>query len=69
MYEKLLQRLNQFVLLSSQQQEELCRVMRFVAGLVWAEYYRNYRSIWSNYFSHMMADLALYIAAWHVFFH
>lgn len=40
----------------------------FVAGAVWSEYYRRYRSIWSNYFSHAVADLALHIVAWQVFF-
>ncbi len=40
----------------------------FVAGVVWSEYYRRYRSIWSNYFSHAIADLALHIVAWQVFF-
>ena len=40
----------------------------FPAGLVWSEYYRRYRSIWSNYFSHAIADIALHIVAWQVFF-
>lgn len=40
----------------------------FVAGAVWSEYYRRYRLIWCNYFSHAIADLALYIVAWQVFF-
>ena len=40
----------------------------FIAGIVWSEYYRRYRSLWSNYFSHVIADLALHIVAWQVFF-
>ncbi|MBD2420793.1 CPBP family intramembrane metalloprotease [Anabaena cylindrica FACHB-243] len=40
----------------------------FVAGVVWSECYRRYRSIWSNYFSHLIADLALHIVAWQIFF-
>ena len=40
----------------------------FIAGIIWSEYYRRYRSIWSNYFSHAIADLALHIVAWQVFF-
>jgi uncharacterized protein len=40
----------------------------FAAGVIWAEYYRRYRSVWSNYLSHAMADLALHIAAWQIFF-
>ena len=40
----------------------------FVAGVLWSEYYRRYRSIWGNYFSHAIADLALHIVAWQVFF-
>ncbi len=40
----------------------------FIAGIVWSEYYRRYRSIWSNYFSHAIADLALHMVAWQVFF-
>jgi hypothetical protein len=40
----------------------------FGAGVVWSEYYRRYRSIWSNYFSHAIADLAIHIVAWQVFF-
>lgn len=35
----------------------------FIAGVVWSEYYRRYRSIWSNYFSHAIADLALHVVA------
>ncbi|MBW4518953.1 MAG: CPBP family intramembrane metalloprotease [Scytolyngbya sp. HA4215-MV1] len=40
----------------------------FVAGLVWSESYRRYRSIWSSYVSHSMAGLAIYIAAWQILF-
>ena len=40
----------------------------FIAGVIWSEYYRRYRSIWSNYFSHAIADIALHIVAWQVFF-
>jgi uncharacterized protein len=40
----------------------------FGAGVVWSEYYRKYRSIWINYCSHAMADLALHIVAWQILF-
>ena len=40
----------------------------FVAGVVWSECYRRYRSIWSSYLSHSMAGLAIYIAAWQILF-
>ncbi len=40
----------------------------FVAGALWSEYFRRHRSIWSNYFSHAIADLALHFVAWQVFF-
>ena len=40
----------------------------FIAGMVWSEYYRRYRSVWSNYLSHAIAELALHIVAWQVFF-
>ena len=40
----------------------------FVAGVVWSECYRRYRSIWSSYLSHSMAGLAIYMATWQVLF-
>jgi membrane protease YdiL (CAAX protease family) len=40
----------------------------FMAGVIWSECYRRYRSIWGNYFSHLIADLALHIVAWQIFF-
>jgi uncharacterized protein len=33
----------------------------FSAGVIWSWYYRRYRSIWGCYFSHVVADLALYL--------
>jgi uncharacterized protein len=40
----------------------------FAAGVIWSACYRRYRSLWSNYFSHAMADLALHLATWHILF-
>ena len=40
----------------------------FIAGVIWSECYRRYRSIWNSYFSHIMADLALYIITWKILF-
>lgn len=40
----------------------------FMAGAVWSEIYRRYRSVWSNYLSHALAVIALQIVAWQVFF-
>ena len=40
----------------------------FIAGVIWSDYYRRYGSIWSNYISHAIADLALHLVAWQVFF-
>lgn len=40
----------------------------FCAGVVWAECYRKYRSIWSSYLSHAIAVMAICIVAWQVLF-
>jgi uncharacterized protein len=40
----------------------------FVAGAIWSGCYRRYRSVWGNYISHAIADMALHIAAWQIFF-
>lgn len=36
----------------------------FIAGVIWSAYYRRDRSLWSNYFSHAIADLAIHAIAW-----
>jgi uncharacterized protein len=40
----------------------------FGAGVIWSTYYYRYRSVWSPYFSHAIADIALHIVAWRIFF-
>jgi len=40
----------------------------FVAGVCWSWCYRNYRSIWSSYLSHILADLAIAIVGWEILF-
>jgi uncharacterized protein len=40
----------------------------FVAGVIWSECYRRYRSVWGNYISHAIADMALHIATWQILF-
>jgi uncharacterized protein len=40
----------------------------FVAGAIWSECYRRYRSVWGNYISHAIADMALHIATWQILF-
>ncbi|NEP59148.1 MAG: CPBP family intramembrane metalloprotease [Symploca sp. SIO2G7] len=40
----------------------------FVAGVCWSSCYRNYRSIWSSYISHILADLAIAIVGWQILF-
>jgi uncharacterized protein len=40
----------------------------FCAGIIWAECYRNYRSIWSSYVSHAIAVIAICIVAWQILF-
>ncbi|KAI9134962.1 CPBP family intramembrane glutamic endopeptidase [Acaryochloris sp. CCMEE 5410] len=40
----------------------------FIAGVIWSECYRRYRSIWSCYLSHAMADLAISMATWQILF-
>jgi len=40
----------------------------FLAGAIWSWCYRMYRSIWSSYFSHVLADLAIAIVCWQLLF-
>lgn len=40
----------------------------FVAGAIWSKCYLTYRSIWSGYISHLLADLAIAIVGWHLLF-
>lgn len=40
----------------------------FLAGAVWSWCYLIYRSIWSSYFSHVLADLAIAIVSWQLLF-
>ena len=40
----------------------------FLAGAIWSWCYLMYRSIWSSYFSHVLADLAIAIVCWHLLF-
>jgi hypothetical protein len=40
----------------------------FIAGVCWSWCYRNYRSIWSSYVSHILADLVIAIVGWHILF-
>ncbi|PZV15417.1 MAG: CPBP family intramembrane metalloprotease [Leptolyngbya sp.] len=40
----------------------------FCAGVIWAQCYRKYRSIWSSYLSHAIAVIAICIVAWQVLF-
>ncbi|MEM8545128.1 MAG: type II CAAX endopeptidase family protein [Cyanobacteria bacterium P01_H01_bin.119] len=40
----------------------------FLAGLVWSICYLKYRSLWAGYISHLLADLAIAIAAAHALF-
>lgn len=40
----------------------------FLAGAVWSWCYLIYRSIWSSYFSHILADLAIAIVSWQLLF-
>ncbi|MEM9947776.1 MAG: type II CAAX endopeptidase family protein [Cyanobacteria bacterium P01_D01_bin.36] len=40
----------------------------FVAGVVWSVTYQQFRSVWGSYVSHAIADIALHIVAWQVFF-
>ena len=40
----------------------------FAAGVIWSQCYLTYRSLWSSYISHAIADLALAIIAWQILF-
>jgi hypothetical protein len=40
----------------------------FLAGAIWSWCYLVYRSIWSSYFSHILADLAIAIVSWQLLF-
>jgi hypothetical protein len=40
----------------------------FMAGALWSWCYLTYRSLWSGYVSHLLADLALAIVGWHLLF-
>ncbi|MGL5062183.1 MAG: CPBP family intramembrane glutamic endopeptidase [Microcoleus sp.] len=40
----------------------------FTAGVIWSQCYLTYRSLWSSYISHAIADLALAIIAWQILF-
>ena len=40
----------------------------FIAGALWSFCYLNFRSIWSGYLSHILADLAIAIVGWHILF-
>ncbi len=40
----------------------------FTAGAVWSWCYLTYRSLWSCYISHLLADLAIAFVGWHLLF-
>jgi uncharacterized protein len=40
----------------------------FVAGVIWSHCYLTYRSLWSSYISHAIADLSLAIIGWQILF-
>lgn len=40
----------------------------FMAGAVWSWCYLTYRSLWSCYISHLLADLAIALVGWHLLF-
>ncbi|MBD2006109.1 MULTISPECIES: CPBP family intramembrane glutamic endopeptidase [Cyanophyceae] len=40
----------------------------FIAGAVWSWCYLTYRSLWSCYISHLLADLAIALVGWHLLF-
>jgi hypothetical protein len=40
----------------------------FLAGAIWSWCYLMYRSIWSSYFSHVLADLSIAIVCWQLLF-
>jgi membrane protease YdiL (CAAX protease family) len=40
----------------------------FLGGLIWSWLYLRCRSIWPGYVSHVLADAAIYLVAWHILF-
>ncbi|WP_333226338.1 CPBP family intramembrane glutamic endopeptidase [Microcoleus sp. Pol12B5] len=40
----------------------------FAVGIIWSHSYVTYRSLWSTYISHAIADLALAIIGWQILF-
>ena len=40
----------------------------FAAGIIWSQSYLTYRSLWSSYISHAIADLALATIGWQILF-
>lgn len=40
----------------------------FAAGIIWSHSYLAYRSLWSSYISHAIADFALAIIGWQILF-
>ncbi|HBB32462.1 MAG TPA: CPBP family intramembrane metalloprotease [Cyanobacteria bacterium UBA8803] len=40
----------------------------FIAGAVWSWCYLTYRSLWSCYISHLLADVAIALIGWHLLF-
>lgn len=40
----------------------------FIAGAAWSWCYLTYRSLWSCYVSHLLADLAIALIGWHLLF-
>lgn len=40
----------------------------FAAGAIWSKCYLAYRSLWSGYISHLLADLAIAFVGWHLLF-
>ena len=39
-----------------------------LAAMVWSWMFLKYRTVWGAYISHIMADLAVFVAAWHLIF-
>ncbi|NJO94186.1 MAG: CPBP family intramembrane metalloprotease [Hydrococcus sp. RM1_1_31] len=40
----------------------------FIGGAIWSWSYLTYRSIWSSYISHILADIAIAIVGWQLLF-
>jgi hypothetical protein len=40
----------------------------FLGGVIWGFCYRNFKSLWCSYISHLFADLALVIIGWKILF-